>query len=252
VLPISVIIPCYNAASTLVRALDSCIVQPEAAQIIVVDDRSSDGSRAITARYAKKDARVELLKMPENGGPALARNWAAMHARFPTLAFLDADDEYYPDALAAAGHYLTENPKEAAVRLDVEFVGFSTEITSHPDFEIWRQTLSNTVPSSLIIRQVAFSIIGGFPTWPIYRSGGEDAPVSFSLAELFGQRRIDDKKRVRMHYHRGIHAEKFFMIMMGKRQADNEHTKNVCDADFRFLDSVRTNLRQSREFNVKL
>jgi glycosyltransferase involved in cell wall biosynthesis len=251
-LPMSVIIPCYNAASTLARALDSCLSQPEAAQILVVDDGSSDGSRGLATRYARKDARIELLKMPQNGGPALARNWGAMHARFPILAFLDADDEYYPGALAAAGRYMAACPKEAAVRLDVEFVGFPAEITDHPDFEKLAELLSNTVPSSLIIRRVAYSIIGGFPTSPTFRSGGEDSPVSLSLARLFRQRRMDDRKRVRMHYHSGIHAERFFLIMMGKLQVDRDHVRNVEEANHQFVDCVRANIQQSRELNVYL
>jgi glycosyltransferase involved in cell wall biosynthesis len=101
-LPISIIIPCYNAAATLARMLDSCVTQPEAGQIIVVDDGSTDDSIGIVRRYRERDARIGLLQMPVNGGAAWARNWAAMHATQPLLAFIDADDEYFPGALAAA------------------------------------------------------------------------------------------------------------------------------------------------------
>ncbi len=54
-LPVSIIIPCYNAAATLARTLDSCVIQPEAAQIIVVDDGSSDDSIEIVCRYGERD-----------------------------------------------------------------------------------------------------------------------------------------------------------------------------------------------------
>jgi glycosyltransferase involved in cell wall biosynthesis len=97
-LPISVIIPCYNAEQTLARTLDSCIAQPEAAQILVVDDGSRDASPDIAAQYAQTHPQIELLRMPQNGGAARARNWGAMHALHPLLAFIDADDEYMPHA----------------------------------------------------------------------------------------------------------------------------------------------------------
>jgi len=99
---ISIVIPCYNGASTLARALDSCRIQPETAQIIVVDDGSTDASADLVEQYANIDPRVQLLRMPGNGGAARARNWGALHASHDLLAFLDADDEYLPGALTAA------------------------------------------------------------------------------------------------------------------------------------------------------
>ncbi|WP_241269823.1 glycosyltransferase family 2 protein [Caballeronia sp. M1242] len=96
---VSIVIPCFNAAATLVRALNSCLAQPEAAQIIVVDDGSEDTSLDIARSIALTDARVQLLQTPANGGAARARNLGAQYAAHPLLAFLDADDEYCPAPL---------------------------------------------------------------------------------------------------------------------------------------------------------
>ncbi len=190
-LPISIIIPCYNAAATLARTLDSCIIQPEAAQIIVVDDGSSDDSIEIVRRYGERDARIGLLQMPMNGGAARARNWAAMHATQPLLAFIDADDEYFPGALAAASGFLEQHPTEASIRLDVEYAGFPAEIVGHPQFETHAATLSNTVPSSLVIRRPVYAAFGGFPMDDFFRrNGGEDGAFSWALRDLFGNRRL--------------------------------------------------------------
>jgi glycosyltransferase involved in cell wall biosynthesis len=49
-MPISIIIPCLQMAATLGRALESCLIQPEAAQIIVVDDGSTDASIEVAQR----------------------------------------------------------------------------------------------------------------------------------------------------------------------------------------------------------
>ena len=215
-LPISIIIPCYNSAPTLARALVSAIAQREAAQILVVDDGSTDKSAEIVFRHARLDTRVHLLQMPTNSGAASARNWGALHASAPVLAFLDADDEYLPGALAAASAWLEKSPQEAVVRLDVEFAGFPESVLAHPDFATKAAALSNTVPSSLVIRRCAYLALGGFPMDDFFRQyGGEDGALAWALHETFGQHRLDDQKRVRMHYHEGIHAERFFRIQTG-------------------------------------
>jgi glycosyltransferase involved in cell wall biosynthesis len=235
-LPISVIIPCYNAEQTLARTLDSCIAQPEAAQILVIDDGSRDASPDIATQYAQRYPQIELLRMPQNGGAARARNWGAMHALHPLLAFIDADDEYMPHALAAAAAFLHDHPGQPSIRLDVEYCGFPADITGHPQFDIHAATLSNTVPSSLVIRRSVYAAFGGFPLDDVFRRhGGEDGAFSLALLNIFGNPRLDDRKRVRMHYHPNIHAERYFRISMGMLQASDELVNSTREASWRFV-----------------
>jgi len=235
-LPISVIIPCYNAEQTLARTLDSCIAQPEAAQILVVDDGSRDASPDIAALYAQTHPQIELLRMPQNGGAARARNWGTMHALHPLLAFIDADDEYMPHALAAAAAFLHDHPGQPSIRLDVDYCGFPADITDHPQFETHAATLSNTVPSSLVIRRSIYAAFGGFPSDDVFRRhGGEDGAFSLALLNIFGNPRLDDRKRVLMHYHPNIHAERYFRISMGMLQASDELVDSTRDASWRFV-----------------
>jgi glycosyltransferase involved in cell wall biosynthesis len=213
---VSVIIPCFNAVDTLARALDSCVAQPEAAQIIVVDDGSTDGSREIASRYAARYPHVQLLPLDKNSGASRARNWGAMHASFAVLAFLDADDEYLPGALDAGASFLARHPEAASIRLNMEFCGFPERIAGHPNFDKLGAMLSGTVPSSLVIRRSIFMALGGFPCDEIFRTaGGEDMPLSKALFLLFGNPRLRGPKRVRMHFHPNIYAERFFLINMG-------------------------------------
>lgn len=245
--PISIIIPCYNGAATLARALQSCLIQPEAAQIIVVDDGSTDASAELVAHYGRLDPRVCLLQMPYNGGPARARNWGAMHAAHGLLAFLDADDEYMPGALAAACAFLTQNPQEVSVRLDVDYADFPGDIIHHPNFDRHAATLSNTVPSSLIIRRAPYAALGGFPMDDAFRRmGGEDGAFSWALREIFGNRRLDDAKRVRMHYHAGIHAERYFRIALGLQTPDPADVADAFRLSKQFLDTALAGIGQLR------
>jgi glycosyltransferase involved in cell wall biosynthesis len=235
--PLSVIIPCYDARATLGRAIESCLAQRDVAQIVVADDASSDDSVDIARAYAARDARIDVLRCAENGGCARARNWGAMHATQPLLAFLDADDEYLPDALTAAAAFLAHHARAAAVRLDVEFTGFPAEIVAHPDFERHAATLSCTVPSSLVIRRIAYLALGGFPMDAFFRHAAcEDGAFSWALATIFGNPRLADAKRVRMPYHDGIHAEKFFRISMGMASVNAADAARAIDESRRFVE----------------
>lgn len=245
--PISIIIPCFNGAATIARALQSCRAQPEIAQIFVVDDGSTDASASIVRTYAMHDDRIRLLQTGRHGGAARARNWAALHANTPLIAFLDAADEYLTDALAPALAHLERHPHAAAVRLDVEFAGFPLRITGHPDFERHAAVLSNTVPGSLVIRRSVFLSLGGFPMDEVFRRhGGEDGALSWVLSEIFEQCRLTDAKRVRVHYHGRIHAEAFLNIQMGFTQADPLVAGETLRASRAFLDAACANLRQLR------
>jgi glycosyltransferase involved in cell wall biosynthesis len=93
---VSVIIPAYNTAATLPRALDSVISQSFTEyEVIVVDDGSVDDVSAAVASYGE---RVRLLRQ-DNAGASAARNRGAREARGRYLAFLDADDFWHPRKL---------------------------------------------------------------------------------------------------------------------------------------------------------
>ena len=92
----SVIIPVYNSAETLPRAIESVVEQTwPAYEIIVVDDGSTDNSMQVANGFASK---VRVIQQ-SNAGVSAARNRGAESATGDWLAFLDADDWYYPDRL---------------------------------------------------------------------------------------------------------------------------------------------------------
>lgn len=97
---VSVLIPAYNAATTIGRAIASALRQTESRlEIIVIDDASTDATIATTARLAAQDGRVQLLRQSINRGPAAARNRGLAKARGNWIALLDADDEFLPDRI---------------------------------------------------------------------------------------------------------------------------------------------------------
>jgi len=104
---ISVVVPTFNRACTLPRALDSILGQSlPATEIIVVDDGSQDGTGDLIRRHYPQ---VRYLKQP-NSGVSHARNRGIDAADGDWIAFLDSDDAWLPDKLAAQYTALRKQP----------------------------------------------------------------------------------------------------------------------------------------------
>ena len=90
---VDIIVPLYNKAATVKRAIDSIVKQQFTDwRLIVVDDGSTDGGGDIVSEIA--DERIELIRQ-ENRGPGAARNAGIALIESEYVAFLDADDEWY-------------------------------------------------------------------------------------------------------------------------------------------------------------
>jgi glycosyltransferase involved in cell wall biosynthesis len=94
--PITAVIPTYNRAALVGRAIDSVLAQTsKPSQILVVDDGSVDNTAAVCAKYGD---RVEYVRQ-ENAGASRARNHGIRLARYPWVGFLDSDDYWSPSHL---------------------------------------------------------------------------------------------------------------------------------------------------------
>jgi glycosyltransferase involved in cell wall biosynthesis len=95
---LTVVIPAFNRAALIGRAITSCLSQSFSDfALIVVDDGSTDDTCEVVARYA--DPRITLLKQEQNQGVGPARNRGADTATSDWLVFLDSDDELTAGAL---------------------------------------------------------------------------------------------------------------------------------------------------------
>ena len=93
---VSVILPVYNRAAWLARAIDSVLAQSYSNfELIAVDDGSTDETPGVINRYA---GRIAALHQPR-GGAYAARNRALRVARGELIAFIDSDDAWRPDRL---------------------------------------------------------------------------------------------------------------------------------------------------------
>ncbi len=97
---ISIIIPAYNRAKTIVRAIKS--VQNQSFtnwELIIVDDFSNDNTIDTIQQNFNNDERIKIHQLQQNGGANRARNIGANLANTSLLAFFDSDDELHPDNL---------------------------------------------------------------------------------------------------------------------------------------------------------
>ncbi|WP_018873979.1 glycosyltransferase family 2 protein [Thioalkalivibrio sp. ALJ16] len=97
---VSVVMPLHNAADRVEAGVRS--VQGQSLpdwELLVVDDASTDDSGARVAALAAEDARIRVLRLERNGGPAVARNAGIREARGWYIAFLDSDDVWAPEKL---------------------------------------------------------------------------------------------------------------------------------------------------------
>jgi glycosyltransferase involved in cell wall biosynthesis len=165
----TVIIPAFDAASTVGETLDSVVAQTLANyQVVVVDDGSTDGTPDVVA--ARRDPRMEIVRT-EHRGVAHARNVGSARARGEIVAFLDADDLWLPDTLATQVSFLTEQPDVGVVFGDCRFLapdGPLTRTLAESVHQPARPTLrdlliTRPVPlSTVAIRLSVLRALGGF------------------------------------------------------------------------------------------
>jgi glycosyltransferase involved in cell wall biosynthesis len=168
---VSVIIPAYNAQAFIDKTLASVLAQTyRNLEILVVDDGSSDRTVEIVQKFAAKDQRIRLLQQP-NAGVAAARNLGMKSAQGEFIAPIDADDIWYPSAIAKlVAQFQTARPEVGVV------YAWSVDIDEHdrPTGGFHAATVKGTVYKTLIchnflgnasctlMRKQCLDLIGGY------------------------------------------------------------------------------------------
>lgn len=154
---VSVVVPLFNKAAYIGRALGSIAEQTLSDfEVIVVDDGSTDGGDNVAAHYP--DARFRLIRQP-NAGPGAARNRGAAEARAPYVAFLDADDAWLPDFLETGVRILDEQPAAASVScswIDALNGAATTPRWSHRGITEGLHRVSPATPAAILDAMVCF------------------------------------------------------------------------------------------------
>lgn len=171
----SVIMPLYNKAPYVRKAVESVVDQTFADwELIVVDDCSTDGSAAIVEQIV--DPRIRIIRLEENGGVGSARNRGVAESTAPFVCFLDADDwweptfleemaaliERHPNAgIYGTGYYIVKNGKKRVAPIGID-EGFTEGEINY--CQVYAKTLCMPLTSiSVCIPHRVFDEAGGFP-----------------------------------------------------------------------------------------
>jgi glycosyltransferase involved in cell wall biosynthesis len=126
-LKISVIIPTFNRAHTLKRAIDSVLCQTYAPhEIIVIDDGSTDNTSELLTHYQN----LKVIKT-ENQGVSLARNLGIQAASGEWIAFLDSDDEWLPFKLQKQVAMIEDRPHLKLIHSDEMWIRKDVRVNPH-------------------------------------------------------------------------------------------------------------------------
>ena len=259
---LSVLVPNHNNASLLGECLDSILEQSfRELEIVVYDDASSDDSVAIVEEYMRKEPqRVRLIRGTEKGGPAHARNQAALASRGRYLTTLDADDVFADPGklereMSLVNRIRQEEGVDAAAFSDV------LEVSPNGDTKLWGDHMkinegwirdhllirSGFVPRDFVFPRKVFSECGGFDPrlrthedWdlkirlagilPFYFTGAPGTAYhrrETGLSQINRRRRLCNLWRIYRRYRKLLkpemrrQADRAFGKLMRDREKDN-------------------------------
>jgi len=177
---VSFVIPAYNAADTVGRAIESALGQThDPVEVVVVDDGSTDGTRGIAESYSPN---VKVVHR-ENGGLPVARNMGWRAAAGEYIAFLDADDECDPERieiqLAALGAHpdlvclITGRKQITGDAETIRPLDCSGKLKRHSTEQLLRFARKGT-GASMLVRKEVLGAVEGFDEVNPERPSGED------------------------------------------------------------------------------
>jgi glycosyltransferase involved in cell wall biosynthesis len=162
---ISVFMPVHDAAAYLDESVASILGQSDPDfEFVIVDDASTDGSRAILRRWARADRRIRLIESDARMGNCVAPNLAVGESRALLCARMDADDVAHPDRLRQQRQVLSADPSVALV--GAMGVGIDRHGRALRPRDRWRLVRQDGVPpfihATIMFRRALFLDVGGY------------------------------------------------------------------------------------------
>ncbi|MBN1231521.1 MAG: glycosyltransferase [Anaerolineales bacterium] len=242
--PVSVLLPCYNAAELLLPTLKSLSAQthPEF-EIVAVDDGSSDDTLNILNTYAIQDSRLKPFSIP-HGGIIEALNFGIRKCEYEFIARMDADDLVAPERLTLQEDYLNSHPEVDLVSSLVEgyppeeiregfniYINWLNSLVTHEEISREIYVESPVAHPSVMVRKTLLEELGGYQEhgWPedydlwlrMHQRGCKFAKIEETL--LFWRDREERLTRVDSRYslENFIRAKVHYLCQCLLRQYDS-------------------------------
>ncbi|NOQ32202.1 MAG: glycosyltransferase [Helicobacteraceae bacterium] len=162
---VSVVIPTYNRASFLQRAIKSVLKQSKTVnEIIIIDDGSTDNTKELLSKFPQ----VKYIYQ-KNSGVSSSRNRGIKEASSEWIAFLDSDDEWHKNKIEKQLEYHSQNSELFISYTDEKWIKDNKHINIPKKFKkiggsIFNEILPfcNIAPSSVIVKKELFESVGYF------------------------------------------------------------------------------------------
>ena len=200
---VSIVITCYNKEKYIAEAIESALAQTyQDREIIVVDDKSTDGSAAIIKRYRGKLRGLNPKQATGGAGPS--RNYGVEMAKGEYVVCLDGDDRLHEDFLEKLVPLL-ERDKACGIAYGNFRVIGGGEVVCH-DWDISRLRQGNYIGNASLFRKVAWERVGGYrninPSWEDYNFW-----LSIAKAGFYGAHHNEALWSYRMNLEEGRNAD---------------------------------------------
>jgi glycosyltransferase involved in cell wall biosynthesis len=207
---VSVVIPVFNGAPFVAKAVESVLAQTiKDVEVLIVDDGSTDSTQAVLDELHR--TRGITWFQQDHGGPARSRNRGIEAARGTWVALLDCDDVWLPEKLETQLGLAGDQPHIGVVHSDFDVVDEQDVVLEHVHAQGNAEPLVNAfvgghtaLPSTLLIRREVLSKVGALNP-ALY--GSEDADLSIRLYDVTGFACVDRplvKKLQRGHGYRDM------------------------------------------------
>lgn len=191
---LSIIIPAFNCPDELRQCLAAIARTADDAEVIVVDDASTDNATALVAAQAG----VPVLRMSQNGGPGAARNAGVKAASGAVLVFVDSDVVVQDDTIARIARVMHDDPSVAALfgsyddaPAAPQWVSVYRNLLHHYVHQTGAPEASTFWAGLGAVRREAFETIGGFDARRFPRPSIEDIDLGYRLRAAGFRIRLD-------------------------------------------------------------
>jgi len=202
---VSIVIPTYNRANFLEKAVQSVLNQTfKDFELIIVDDGSVDNTKEVIKQYVEKDPRVKYFYQKNSGGTSVPRNVGIENSKGSYLAFLDSDDQWLPEKLEKQVLFFKNTKDKQLGFLDCgalvinasdESIIAKYKLPYSYRGNIFEKILKNNfilTPSGIFIKRIVLETIGKFDEdfkmltdWDLYLRISKNYNFDFINESLF-------------------------------------------------------------------
>ena len=165
---ISIVLPTYNGSRYLAKSVESCLSQSyRDIELIIVNDCSTDETRAIAENYAMADSRVRIINNDTNKRLPHSLNIGFASAKGEFLTWTSDDNYYMVNAIEVMVDHLKKKPDIGLVYADMWFIDDTGDIRGYSRSVLLNGTVSdlpiyNTVGACFMYRRAVWKVIGGY------------------------------------------------------------------------------------------